>query len=140
MTGASEIRDHHARCVPHLARLNVLGSYQAGEPVPPGLADEVGAVTGAILAEAGAALRATVASVSGTRRTAVAEFLANRIARLAAAADEAVRAAKDGDAAALHRRLYRFEMLTSAVWTVQLAMPDGARLPRPARRPGSATG
>jgi hypothetical protein len=33
--------------------------------------------------------------------------------------------ARDGDAGALHRRLHRFETLTSAVWTVQLAMPDG---------------
>lgn len=131
----SEIRDHHAHCVPHLARLHVLGRYQAGEPVPPGLADEISAVTDAILAEAGAALRATVATVAGTRRTAVAEFLANRIAKLAAAADEAVRAAKDGEAAALRRCLQRFERLTSALWTVQLAMPDGAGLPRPARRP-----
>jgi hypothetical protein len=63
----------------------------------------------------------------------VAEFLADRIAKLAAAADEAVSAARDGDAAALHRRLHRFEMLTSAVWTVQLAMPDEARL-RPGRQ------
>jgi hypothetical protein len=133
MTTMSEIRDHHAHCVPHLARLHVLRRYQAGAPVPPGLADEVSAVTSAILAEAGAALRATVAAVRGTRRAAVAEFLADRIAKLAAAADEAVSAARDGDAAALHRRLHRFEMLTSAVWTVQLAMPDEARL-RPGRQ------
>ena len=37
MAVASEIRDHHSLCVPHLARLHVLGRYQAGEPVPPGL-------------------------------------------------------------------------------------------------------
>jgi len=132
MAAASEIRDHHARCVPHLARLHMLGIYQAGEPVPPGLADDVGAVTSTILAEAGAALWATVAAVPGTRRTAVAEFLANRLAKLAAAADEAVSAAKDGEAAALRRCLHKFERLTSALWTVQLAMPDGARPPRPA--------
>jgi hypothetical protein len=132
---ASEIRDHHAHCIPHLARLHVLGRYQAGEPVPAGLADDVSVVTSAILTEADAALRATMAAIPGTRRTAVAEFLANRIAKLAAAADEAVSAAKDGNAAALRRCLHKFERLTSALWTVQLAMPDGARLPRPARRP-----
>ena len=133
MAVASEIRDHHAHCVPHLARLHVLGRHQAGEPAPAGLADDVGAETSAILAEAGAALRATVAAVPGTRRTAVAELLAGRLARLAAAADEAVSAAKDGEAAALRRCLHKFERLTSALWTVQLAMPDAARPPRPAR-------
>ena len=132
MATVSEIREHHAHCVPHLARLQVLGSYQAGEPVPPELAADVSAVTSAILAEAGAAVRATVAAVRGTRRTAVAEFLAGRVAKLAVAAEQAVCAAKDGDAAALRRCLRRFESLTSAVWTVQLAMPDGARLPQPA--------
>lgn len=134
MATVSEIREHHAHCVPHLARLQVLGSYQAGEPVPPGLAADVSAVTSTILAEAGAAVRATVAAVPGTRRTAVAEFLAGRITTLAAAAEQAVCAARDGDAAALRRCLRRFESLTSAVWTVQLAMPDGARLPQPAGR------
>src|SRR5689334_22978650 len=79
MAVASEIRDHHTLCVPHLARLQVLATFQAGEPVPPGLADDVGAVTSAILAEADAALRATVAAVPGIRRTAVAEFLGNRV-------------------------------------------------------------
>ncbi|HET7246087.1 MAG TPA: hypothetical protein VFJ07_14745 [Streptosporangiaceae bacterium] len=131
MAAVSEIREHHVHCAPHLARLHVLGSLQAGEPVPPGLADDVSAVTSAILAEAGTALRATVAAVPGTRRTAVAEFLAGRIAKLAAAAEQAVCAARDGDASSLRRCLRRFESLTSAVWTVHLAMPDSARLPQP---------
>jgi hypothetical protein len=140
MPTVSEIREHHAHCAPHLARLQVLGSYQAGEPVPPGLAEEVSAGTSAILAEAGAAFRATVEAVPGTRRTAVAEFLADRVAKLAAAAEQAVRAAGDGDAAALRRCLRRFESLTSAAWTVHLAMPDRARLPRPAGRPRRSRG
>jgi hypothetical protein len=140
MAAVSEIREHHAHCVPHLARLQVLGSYQAGEQVSPGLAADVSAVTSAILAEADAALRATVAAVPDTRRMAVAEFLAGRIAKLAAAAEQAVCAAKDGDAAALRRCLRRFESLTSAVWTVQLAMPDRARLPQPAGRPQRSQG
>lgn len=135
MATPSEIRDHHTHCAPHLARLHLLGILRPDEPAPPCLADEVNAVTSAILAEAGAALRATLAAVPGTRRTAVAEFLANRMAKLAAAADETVRAAKDADAAAMHRCLRRFEMLTSAVWTVQLAMPGEARQPRPAGGP-----
>jgi hypothetical protein len=135
MAAASEIRDRHAHCIPHLARLHMLGRHQPGEPLPPGLADEVSEATSAILAEADAALRATVAAVPGARRRAVAGFLADRVARLAATADEAVSAAKDGDAAAVRRCLRRFEVLTSAVWTVQLAMPDKTRPLRPARGP-----
>ena len=124
MPVASEIRDHQAQCVPHLARLHVLGRYQAGEPVPPGLAEELSTVTNAILAETGAAVEATVAAVPDARRASVAGFLADRVARLAAAADEAVSAARAGDAAVLHRCLRRFEVLAFALWTVQLAMPD----------------
>jgi hypothetical protein len=131
MGAASEISDHHARCAPHLAQLHVLGRHQPGEPLPPGLADEVGEITSAILTEADAALRAAVAAVPGTRRPAVTGFLADRVARLAAAANDAVSAAKDGDAGALRRRLHRFEVLTSAVWTVQLAMPGEAAPPQP---------
>jgi len=130
MPVASEIRDHQAQCVPHLARLHVLGRYQAGEPVPPGLAEEISTVTNAILAETGAAVEATVAAVPDTRRTSVAGFLADRVARLAAAGDEAVGAARAGDAAVLRRCLHRFEVLALAVWTVQLAMPDKTRPPQ----------
>ena len=135
MAAASEIRDHYARCMPHLARLHMLGRHQAGEPLPPGLADEVSEATSAILAEADGALRATVAAVPGARRRAVAGFLADRVARLAATADEAVGAAKDGDAVTVRRCLRRFEVLTSAVWTVQLAMPDKAKPLQSARGP-----
>ena len=95
----------------------MLGRCPAGEPLPPGLADDVSEMTSAILAEADAALRAAVAAVPGARRRAVAGFLADRVTRLAATADEAVSAAKDGDAAAVRRCLRRFEVLTSAVWT-----------------------
>jgi hypothetical protein len=126
MGAASEIRDHRAQCVPHLARLHLLGTHQPGEPLPPSLPGDVSEITSAILTEAGAALRAAVAAVPGARRAAVAGFLADRIARLAAAAEEAVSAAKEGDAAALRRRLHRFEVLTSAAWTVHLAIPGKA--------------
>ena len=119
----------------HLARLHMLGRCPAGEPLPPGLADDVSEMTSAILAEADAALRAAVAAVPGARRRAVAGFLADRVTRLAATADEAVSAAKDGDAAAARRCLRRFEVLTSAVWTAQFAMPDEAKPLQPTRRP-----
>jgi hypothetical protein len=98
--------------------------------VPPGLAAEISTVTSAIVAETGAAVEATVAAVPDTRRTSVAGFLADRVARLAAAGDEAVGAARAGDAAVLRRCLHRFEVLALAVWTVQLAMPDKTRPPQ----------
>jgi hypothetical protein len=113
----------------------MLGRHQAGEPLPPSLADEVSEATSATLAEADGALRATVAAVPGARRRAVAGFLADRVAQLAATADEAVSAAKDGDAVTVRRCLRRLEVLTSAAWTVQLAMPDKAKLLRSARAP-----
>jgi hypothetical protein len=56
-----------------------------------------------------------------------------RLGRLAAAADEAVAAAQDADVATLRRHLRKFEVLTSALWTVQLSCP-----PRPRRRPRPA--
>jgi len=51
----------------------------------------------------------------------VARFLAARLARLAAAADYVVTAARDGNAVALRQHLRRFDALTSALWTV---LPD----------------
>lgn len=139
MAGMSEIRVHRAHCLPHLARLHMHGRYQPGEALPPGLADEVSEGTSAILAETGAAVRVTVAAVPGTRRMAVAGLLADRLSRLAVAADEAVSAAKEADPGALRRCLRRFEMLTSAAWTVQLAMAGKAAPPGQAR-PGQAHG
>jgi hypothetical protein len=81
-----------------------------------------------------------VAAVPSTRRAAVAGLLADRLSRLAVAADDAVSAAKDADAGALRRRLRRFEMLTSAAWTVQLAMAGKATPAGPARRSQWARG
>ena len=69
----------------------MLGRCPAGEPLPPGLADDVSEMTSAILAEADAALRAALAAVPGARRRAVAGFLADRVTRLAATADEGQR-------------------------------------------------
>jgi hypothetical protein len=126
MAGMSEVRVHRAHCLPHLARLHMHGRYRPGEALPPGLADEVSEGTSAILAEAGAGARVTVAAVPGTRRAAVAGLLADRLSRLAVAAGEAVSAAEEADPGALRRCLRRFEMLTSAAWTVQLAMTGKA--------------
>ena len=44
------------------------------------------------------------------------------MSRLAAAANDAIAAAGEGDSGLLRRHLHRFEVLTSAIWTVQQAV------------------
>jgi hypothetical protein len=123
MAAVRDIRDHHARCGAHLARLQMLACREADDPPRPALPDEVAQATSAILAEARAAGLATVAAAGyGRRRSSVSGFLDARLDRLTAAAAEVVTAAAAGDAAALRRRLRRFEVLTSAMWTVQLTV------------------
>lgn len=132
MTLADDVRDHHTHCVPHLLRLRILAGNDAAAPLPSGVAHEVGDATGVILAEVKAAENAALASVAGSRRgSRVARFLAPRLARLSAAADDAVAAAKSGNVQALRRDLRRFDALTSATWTVQLAIcaPSKPRAP-----------
>jgi hypothetical protein len=133
MTAADRTRACYTRCVPHLARLRLLASDGAGAPLPPGVAGQVGHAAGAIVAETGAAGQAAVAVVAESRRGSAALFLAPRQARLAAAADDVVAAARDGGAA-LSRPLRRFEALTTALWTVQCAICEPAH-----RRPGRRT-
>ena len=122
MTAADRMRDYYTRCVPHLARLRLLASDDAGAPLRPGAARDAGHAARAIVAETDAAGQAAVAAVAESRRRSAAAFLAARQARLAAAADDVVTAAKHGSAAALSRPLRRFETLTTALWTVQLEM------------------
>ena len=129
MTGPEDIRKHHTQCVPYQVRLRILARDEAA-PLPSGVVHEVGLATSAILAEARAAERAAVAAVTGGGRG-VARFLAARLARLAAAADEVVTSARDGNAVALRQHLRRFDTLTSALWNV---LPDvcgmGSQSPR----------
>jgi hypothetical protein len=120
MAGPCDIRDHHVRCEPHLARLQMMARYEPNEPLPPGLADDVVGSTSAVLVEAQAAGRVMVAALATSQRRAVTAFLDARLGRLAAAAGEVAAAVRDGDAAALRRHVRKFEVLTSALWTVQL--------------------
>ena len=127
---AYDIHDHRARCQPYLLELQMLARAEAGL-VP--TAAQVGRMTGAIIAEVGAASRAALTAAGhGRRHPGAAPFLQVRLNRLTAAADEVIAAARDGDSARLHRVLYRFEALTSAIWTVQDAVCGPAA---PARVP-----
>jgi hypothetical protein len=127
---ATEIRDHQARCQRHLLTLAMLaGGWDQPAPAPAAevsrVTAEVGRVTAEVIAEAEAASRAALASDT-CRHQGAWTLLLVRLNRLAAAADEAVTAARDGDTAALRRRLHRFESMTSAIWTVQDAVCGAA--------------
>jgi len=112
MTIADRIDDHQARCQPHALSLRMIARDEPGTALTRQGVLEVIQATQAILAEAEAAVRDARA---GT-------FLGVRLSRLAAAADDVIAAARAGDAAQLRRHLHRFEVLTSAIWTVQEAV------------------
>lgn len=122
MAAQCDIRDHHVRCEPHLARLQMAERYEVDDPIPPDIPDVVARATSAVLAEAQAAGCLIVTAIANGQRRAVTTFLDARLGRLAAAAGEAVTAAEDGNDAALRRHLRRFQVLTSALWTVQLEL------------------
>jgi len=125
-----EMREHHAHCAPQRASLQMLARTEVGVPLPPGVVHEVSQATSVILADAKAAQRTAVAAIPGPGRgSGVPPFLAARLSRLTAAADDAVTAARDGNTLTLRRSLRRFEVHISAMWTVQLAV-QGAVPPR----------
>jgi hypothetical protein len=118
MTVADRIEGHRARCLPHLLRLQMLARDAQEAALPWLAAGEVTRAMEAILAEVEAAVRA---ATEGGQSTGI--FLAVRLSRLAAAADDAIAAASAGDFTQLRRHLRNFETLTSAIWMVQDAVP-----------------
>src|SRR5512142_3104346 len=118
MTATEEIQVHQERCQPYLLRLRMRAR---GEGELALTVAEVGQATSAVVAEAQAASRSALADVDGGYRGA-GTFLGVRLDRLARVAEEAVAAAREGDTAGLRRRLYRFEAVTSAIWTAQDAV------------------
>jgi hypothetical protein len=128
MTSPDLIRACHQRCLPHLARLRLLAEAETTATLSRGASQQVDGVTGLILAETEAAGHAVVAAMQGEHRAAAAgRFLGARLARMTTAAADARQAAEHGDAAALRRQLRRFDTLTSATWTVQLALHPRSR-------------
>jgi hypothetical protein len=132
MSVADQIQDHQARCVAPLISLRMLAQGEAGLPLPRWVVVEVAQATGTVLAEAEAASRAalTAAGVGGDH-PGDGTFLRVRLDRLAAAANDAITAARAGDAGEMSRHLRRFDALTSAIWTVQDAMYGSRRLSAP---------
>jgi len=129
MSVADQIHDHQARCVAPLISLRMLAQGEAGTPLPRWAVIEVAQATAAVLAEAEAAGRAALraAGVPGDR-PGDETFLRVRLDRLAAAADDAITAARNGDCGEMHRHVRRFEALTSAIWTVQDAVFGSRRI------------
>jgi hypothetical protein len=118
MTSADQIEDHQARCQPHVLRLQMIARDEAGTGFAWQAVAAVTEAAEAILAEAEAAGSATFAVGGGGPGI----FLSVRLSRLATAANDVIAAARAGDTAQLRRRLHRFEVLTSAIWTVQRAV------------------
>jgi len=122
--------DHQARCLPHLLSLRMLAQGEVA-PLPWLAADEIARATQAILAEAvaagGEAAGREAADRAARGGPGLGIFLAVRLSRLSAAADDALTAAWTGDFTQLRRHLARFDTLTSAIWTVQRAVygPSG---------------
>jgi hypothetical protein len=123
MTSAKQIDDHQARCQPHVLRLWMIARDEAGARLRWQAVADVTEAIDAILDEAESAGSEASAAGGGGPGT----FLSVRLTRLAAAADDVIVAARAGDPAQLRRRLHRFEVLTSAIWTVQHAMSGRAR-------------
>jgi hypothetical protein len=126
MTPTDEIHDHQVRCQPHLLRLRMVarGEFEVALPL-----QVVAEAVGAILTEAEAAARAVGAvAVDGLGGPGAGTFLGVRLNRLAAAADDAIAAARTGNPAEMRLHLNRFDSLTSAIWTVHRAVygPGGA--------------
>jgi hypothetical protein len=105
---------------------------EAGMSEPLQIVAEIAEATGAILAGAEAADHFARAAADVNRAEPVAGmFLRVRLNRLAAAAEDAIAAARAEDFARMRHQLRRFEALTSAMWTVQ----DAVYGPRLERRP-----
>jgi hypothetical protein len=123
MSVADQIKDHQARCLAPLISLRMLAQGEAGVPLPRWVVREVAQATGTVLAEAEAAGRAALTAISvNSDHPGDGTFLQVRLERLAAAADDAIAAARAGDYGEMRRHLHRFDTLTSAIWMVQDAV------------------
>jgi len=140
MTAPDTVHDHQARCAPHLARLWMLAGGPGGAPLRSCAVHQIIEATSAILAEvrAGgsglipAADRDAPGSVPPPReapdsvprpRDAAGNLplLAARLTRLENAAGQMIDSARSGNSVALREQIARFDVLTSAMWTIQLS-------------------
>ncbi|MEU5879908.1 hypothetical protein [Spirillospora sp. NPDC047279] len=118
-----ELRQHHRRCAPHLTTLRVLAAEPGSVLLAPASTGAVERALLVVLAEAEAAQDTVVGAVAarGDGPSAAARFLSARLTRLRSAGDDVLAAAAAGDAPALRRRLWMFNSLAEAMWTVQIS-------------------
>ncbi len=158
MIASDTVHAHQARCAPHMARLSMLAGGPGGAPLRPCAVQQVIEATDAILAEVrtggrdlipaadlGArgsmpprsAPRAAPGAVPPPRNApGSVPLLAARLTRLENAALQMIDSARSGDAAALREQIARFDVLTSAMWTIQLSECATAGTRQPAREGG----
>jgi hypothetical protein len=155
MIASDTVHAHQARCAVHLARLWMLAGGPGGAPLRPCAVQQIIEATDAILAEVRASgsemLPATDRGAAGSvppprsapgsvppRRGAPGKvpLLAARLTRLENAALQMIDSAGSGDAAALREQIARFDVLTSAMWTIQLSECATAGTRRPVRDAG----
>jgi hypothetical protein len=123
MASNGQLDDYQSRCRQQLLRLRLLAGSQDGTALPREFTAEVRDATNAIIAEA-EAMSSSALQASGRHEPQAETFLWVRVARLAAAADRAVDAARSRDVRELRARLHQFDTLTSALWAVQHATCD----------------
>ena len=132
MASYGQLDDYQSRCRQQLLRLRLLAGSRDGTALPRGFTVEVRDATNAIIAEVEAMSR-TAIGASERQQPQAETFLWVRVARLAAAADRAVDAARRRDVPGLRAHLQQFDTLTSALWTVQHATYGNKQ-----QRPGAA--
>ena len=122
MTVAGQTDNRRVRCRQQLSRLRTLALGQGGTLPSQQAAGEIREAANSVLAEVEAMAMSRTVLEGGRRDPGAETFLWVRVNRLAATADQAVDAARRGDAAGLLAHLRRFETLTSAMWTVRDAI------------------
>ena len=127
MNATEEIRERRARCQPHLLRLRMNTCGVSGIAPAERVAAEVSQATAAILTEVEALVRSGLDYMPGRARVRGGPFLGVRLAWLTAAADDAIRAAREGNAAELRARVRSFDTMVSAIWVIQDAVHSSSK-------------
>jgi hypothetical protein len=122
VTIADTIEAHQVRCLPHLRMLQTIAHAEADPMLTRRAVVEVAQATRAVLAEAETAARDACAAAVSTDGPGAAILVRVRLNRLAAAAEAVIAAAGSGDCAQMRCHLHRFDVLTTAIWTVQQAL------------------
>jgi len=120
MAAYGQLDDYQSQCRQQLLRLRILAGSQDDAALPREFTVEIRDATNAIIAEV-EAMSSTALRAAAQHGPQAETFLWARIARLAAAADRAVDAARGQDVSGLRAHLQQFDTLTSAIWTVQHA-------------------